>query len=264
MCRADSIRPQIIAHRGASCDAPENTIAAFREAWRQDADGIECDVHLTGDGHIVCCHDASTGRIANQNLAIANTLLDDLCQLDAGGWKGPFWLGERIPELRELLLENPRGKCLLIEIKGGPEIVKPLIDLLAQTGSRDSDHFCILSFSPSVIRAWRRSIPQGRACLLLEAGQHGITSEQPAGNDLTELVHAAGANAVGLEYTDSISAATISMLVRAGIETFVWTVDTPEHINRCIRLGVNAIITNSPGLARRQLSQYLADTDAGR
>src|SRR6185369_848081 len=89
--------PMLIAHRGASRDAPENTLAAFRLAWQQGADGIEADFRLTRDGRVVCLHDASTGRTAGVDLAVAEASLEELKRLDVGGWKGARWAGERIP-----------------------------------------------------------------------------------------------------------------------------------------------------------------------
>src|SRR5512140_286258 len=78
----------IIGHRGASRDAPENTLESFRLAWEQGADGIEADFRLTADGRIVCMHDETTGRTTGVNLNIADTALKELRRLDAGLWKG--------------------------------------------------------------------------------------------------------------------------------------------------------------------------------
>jgi glycerophosphoryl diester phosphodiesterase len=93
----------LIAHRGASREAPENTLAAFELAWQQGADGIEADFRLTRDGRIVCLHDATTGRTAGIDLAVAGASLEELKQLDFGSWKGSVWQGEPILVLEELL-----------------------------------------------------------------------------------------------------------------------------------------------------------------
>ena len=94
--------PQIIAHRGASADAPENTLAAFRLGWEQDADGIEGDFRLSADGRIVCIHDDDTQRVAGSRLVVSETSYNDLHALDVGRWKGEQWRGERIPSLAEV------------------------------------------------------------------------------------------------------------------------------------------------------------------
>ena len=95
---AEEIRPQVVAHRGASHDAPENTLAAFELAWQQGADAIEGDFFLTKDGKIVCTHDKVTGRLnaEKRKLHVAKSTLAELQALDVGSWKGKTWKGERL------------------------------------------------------------------------------------------------------------------------------------------------------------------------
>ena len=94
---------EIIAHRGASWDAPENSRAAVELAWRQGADAVEADFRLTRDGRIVAAHDDSLKRVTGVDLRVSEHSLDELRQLDIGGWKGPQWSGERIATLEEML-----------------------------------------------------------------------------------------------------------------------------------------------------------------
>jgi glycerophosphoryl diester phosphodiesterase len=98
----------LIAHRGESADAPENTLAAFRLAWERNVPTIELDVHLTKDGEAVICHDADTKRTAGTKLVIKDTPLADLRALDAGKWKAPRWAGEKLPTLAEALATSGR------------------------------------------------------------------------------------------------------------------------------------------------------------
>ncbi len=125
---------ELIGHRGASFDAPENTLAAFRLAWEEGADGVEGDYRLTLDGEIVCLHDPTTRRTAGINLAVAKATLAQLRELDVGSWKGEQWAGEPIPTLREVIATVPPGKRLFIELKSGPEILLPLAAILAESG----------------------------------------------------------------------------------------------------------------------------------
>jgi len=240
--------PLVIAHRGASADAPENTAAAFREAWRQGADGVECDIHLTGDGHLVCCHDENTLRTTGESLRIADATLRELQSLDAGGWKGGRWRGERIPELRELLCARPPHGVLFIEVKSDPGTVPPLVELLARTGT-PVHCVTLISFEAPVVRAWRKAVPQGRGCLLLEAVQHGITIENPGGNGLLQRIADAGADGGDLEYTDGIGPETVKRMRAASRELHVWTVNAAAAVRRCAFLGVNSITTDVPGVA---------------
>src|SRR5687768_9550612 len=93
----------IIAHRGASHDAPENTLAAFKLAIEQGADGFEADFYLAKDGRVVCLHDPDTKRVAGKKLLVREASFAELRALDVGIWKGPQWKGERLPTLEEVL-----------------------------------------------------------------------------------------------------------------------------------------------------------------
>lgn len=116
----------IVAHRGASHDAPENTLAAFREAWAQGADNVECDLRISKDGAVIVLHDETLLRTAGISKRPQELDFDELRQLDAGSWKGPEWCGERISALRDLLQITPPGKRWTLEIKGGMAMVPML------------------------------------------------------------------------------------------------------------------------------------------
>ena len=109
-------RPIVIAHRGASHDAPENTLEAFRLAWEQGADAIEGDFRLTADRRIVCIHDATTARTGDRTLRVSRSRFDALRRVDVGAWKGARWRGASIPSLEEVLACVPAGKRLFIEL----------------------------------------------------------------------------------------------------------------------------------------------------
>src|SRR5262245_12146520 len=108
-------RPRIVAHRGSSHDAPENTLAAFRRAWELGVECVELDVHVTSDGQAVVIHDESTKRTAGRDRPVAAQTLAEIKQLDAGRWKGPAHAGERIPTLGEVLTTMPSGRTLFVE-----------------------------------------------------------------------------------------------------------------------------------------------------
>ena len=120
--------PLVIAHRGSSAQAPENTLPAFQLAWEQGADGIEGDFQLTKDGHIICFHDKDTKRLAGQPLTVANATLEELRQLDVGSiqpqaevdalrtWSADKFQGTRMPTLAEVFASVPSGKKIFIEI----------------------------------------------------------------------------------------------------------------------------------------------------
>src|SRR5262245_24319538 len=126
VCQAAQPAFEIIAHRGASHDAPENTLAAFKEAWKQKADGGELDIFLTGDGKIIVIHDSNTKRTTGVDRKVAEHTLEELRKLDSGRWKSERFAGEKLPTLSEMLATAPKGKKVYIEVKGGPEIVPEL------------------------------------------------------------------------------------------------------------------------------------------
>ena len=123
--------PLIIAHRGASAVAPENTLAAVRTAWEMDADAVEVDVHRTADGRAVVIHDARTRRTTGVDLRVAASTLAQLQALDAGSFKDAHWERERIPALREVLAAVPPGRRIVLELKAGPALLTPLAEDLA-------------------------------------------------------------------------------------------------------------------------------------
>src|SRR5262245_65624278 len=100
---------EIIAHRGASHDAPENTLAAVRLAWEQGADAVEVDVQLSKDGKLVVIHDDNTKRSGGFARKVRAQTLDELRRLDVGRWKGKRWAGEKIPTL-DVVLEAVRSE----------------------------------------------------------------------------------------------------------------------------------------------------------
>ena len=135
----------IVAHRGASHDAPENTLSAFKLAMEQGADAFEADFYVTQDGHIVCFHDKDTERISGEKLSITATPFDQLRRLDVGLWKGPRWQGERMPTMSEVLAAVPQDKKIFIELKSGPEIVAPMAEAIAAS-SLSPEQIVIISF----------------------------------------------------------------------------------------------------------------------
>ncbi|MFM7750164.1 MAG: glycerophosphodiester phosphodiesterase family protein [Opitutaceae bacterium] len=127
----------IVAHRGASHDAPENTVASARLGWSQGADAVETDIHLTKDGRVIVCHDKTTQRTTGHDGVITAMTLAELRALDAGRWKGPQFAGEKLPLLEEQLALIPAGKTMLVEIKTGPEIVPGFRRVLAAAGATE-------------------------------------------------------------------------------------------------------------------------------
>lgn len=116
-------RPRIVAHRGASGEAPENTLAAFRLAWELGVESIELDVHATKDDQVVVMHDPTTKRTGGVDLAIADHTLAELATVDVGSWKHARFASERIPTLANVFAATPTERTVFVEIKSGPSTV---------------------------------------------------------------------------------------------------------------------------------------------
>ncbi len=256
--------PLIVAHRGASHDAPENTLAAFRLAWEQAADAIEGDFYLTKDRHIVCIHDATTKRTSGKDLKVADSTLEALRALDVGSWKDAKWAGEGIPTLEEVLACVPRGKKILMEVKCGPEIVPLLKEALAKV-RLGSDQAIIIAFDPQVITEAKRQMP-GIQALWLTGYKRNTESGQwkPGTTDILETLKRIGADGLDSEAHASVDGARARALRQAGYSLHVWTIDQPETAARFAKLSVVSITTNRPRWLRDEMRRLLADSADGR
>lgn len=248
----------IIAHRGASYDAPENTLAAFRLAFEQGADGIEGDFHLTADGHIVCIHDKDTKRTAKEqrNRSVRRSTLAQLQELDVGRWKGKQFAGERIATLDQILEVLPPKMVFFIEIKCGPEIVPALVKSITHSGT-PLEQLRVISFNAQVVAAVKECLPELRAYWLVEFEQ-GPLPGQRRPSKKTILARLKAANADGLDCSADIGAlskAFIQDLRERKLELHVWTVDKPDLARRVKKLGVDSITTNRPGYLREKLAE---------
>lgn len=248
------VRPLIVAHRGASFDAPENTLAAFREAWSQDADAIEGDFLLTSDNRIVCIHDKRTKRTGDQDLEIKGSALDDLRTVDVGAWKDVKFRGESIPTLSEVLETVPSGRLILIEIKCGPEIVPTLETEIARTTlAADQIHF--IAFDAEVIAAVKRAMPEIKAFWLTSYRKDRDTGVwSPSMEEVFDTLDRIGADGLDTNANrEVVDSDFVSGLRDRGYEFHVWTVDDPEVARHFVELGVDSITTNRPEFLRDQL-----------
>jgi glycerophosphoryl diester phosphodiesterase len=244
----------IVAHRGASYDAPENTLAAFRLAWEQGADAIEGDFYLTSDGQIVCIHDRTTKRVApdRPELTVAKSTLEQLRHLDVGRWKDKKFAGERIPTLEEVLAVVPKGKRIFVEIKCGPEIVPALQKQLAASRLNDQQ-IVIIAFNESVVQACRRSMPKYHCNWLTSyRRKKGQTDFKPAKQDVITSLRRTSATGLGTQANEKVIDRSFVKSVRdAGCGFHVWTVNDPNVAKRFVELGVDSITTDRPALIRR-------------
>lgn len=250
---SDSRQPEIVAHRGESHDAPENTLAAFRLAWERGSTTLEFDVRMTADRRLIVCHDADTFRTTGVRHDIAETPLATLRALDAGSWKGQKWTGERLPTLEEVLQFLPTGRRLWIEVKSGPATIEPLAEAVHMSGI-SLDQVNVISFDDATVREAGLQL-QGLRTYLIASFRRGETRGQwsPTIPELIERALAVGACGINVHFIGPVSSHTVRLAHDAGLEIGVWTVDSPNIARRMVRSGVDTITSNRPSWLRAEL-----------
>lgn len=241
---------EIIAHRGASGAAPENTMAAVKLAIEQGADWVEIDVQETADGEVVVFHDSDFKRVGGRPLRIWDARMEDLGDIDIGSWFGAEFASERTPTLREVL-ETCRGRCgVVIELKyygHDQRLEERVVEIVEQTGM--ADHVKLMSLSHAGVRKVRALRPDWPVGLLTSVALGDVTRL-----DLDFL----GQN--GRTATPH----RIRRAHRAGIDIYVWTINEPVEMSAMISRGVDGLITDEPGLGNEVLTQRASLHPAGR
>ncbi|MCZ7432608.1 glycerophosphodiester phosphodiesterase [Streptomyces sp. WMMC1477] len=257
----------VIAHRGASEDAPEHTLAAYRKAIEHGADALECDVRLTADGHLVCVHDRRVNRVSNGRGAVSTLELADLAALDFGSWKDQEEQPERTdpepertdPDRSSVLTldrllrlvkdseEAGRRVELAIETKHptrwAGQVEDRLVELVREYGLTDSVR--VMSFSARSLHRVRAALPRVPTVYLMQF----LLPRHREGR----LPPGVGIGGPAMRIVRSHPEYVIRAQ-RAGHQVHVWTVDDPLDVELCARLGVDAVITNRP----RQVVEQLA------
>lgn len=240
---------EIIAHRGASYLAPENTMASVMLGWERGAD-VEVDVHLSKDNRIVAIHDASTKRTAGTDLKVGETASDELRKLDVGSFKADEFAGEQIPFLADVIETIPPKRKLYVEIKCGQEILPFLRELIVESGK--ISQIVIIGFDLDTVIASKELIDVPTFWLKGTAKDKETKEWIPHDVKLVQTVQDRGLDGLDVHY-----AGVTEELVRAakavGQKLYVWTVDDPEEAARLVELGVNGITTNRPAWLREQL-----------
>ncbi len=251
--------PIIVAHRGASHDAPENTQAAFVLAWIQGADAIEADFRLTKDGEIVCIHDETTGRTTKKNLVVADSTLEQLKALDVGSWVSPQWSGQRIQTLHEVLAVVPEGKLLFLEVKSGVKTVEPLSRALKESDGTPQ-RVLLLATDHDVLASLRAAFPDYK--VLKVVSRKRLTPQKPWVPLTDEVME----GVISLK-VDGLSASAggllhdrecVQRVLAEGKELHAWTVNRPGNAATLQKLGVASITTDRPGWMKQNLIRRLA------
>lgn len=257
-----------VAHRGASNDVAENTLAAVRRAIACDADLVELDVQRTKDGALVLLHDTTLPRTTDAQRVfpdrapwrVADFTYDELLRLDAGSWKSPVFAGERVPTLADAIeVVRPSSAGLLLELKAPelyPGIVPEVVaELRGVPGYLDhavrSGRLVVQSFSYSAMKDHKNRAPEVPVGLL----------GTPARGNLAAL--GTWADQVNPSHY-SVDRAYVDQVHRQGMGCLVWTVNRGPALRRALRMGVDGVITNRPDALGRLLDRPLSGQLSGR
>jgi glycerophosphoryl diester phosphodiesterase len=272
--RADPPHPLVFAHRGSSAALPEHTLDAYQRAIDEGADGLECDIRMTRDGHLVCIHDRRLDRTSNGRGRVSAATLDQLSELDFGSWHppppnerdltaqdselagGPSRFGVlTLDRLLGAAVHAGRPLQLLIETKHptryGAAVEQRLVDVLRRHGltavkPAATVQVTLMSFSALAIRRFRALAPTLSTVFLFEVVAPGIRDGRPP----------FGARILG----PSVAAvrANRGLVRRAherGHRVYVWTVNTPDEVDLVLGLGVDGIITDDPAYVLTRLGR---------
>jgi glycerophosphoryl diester phosphodiesterase len=237
--------PLVLGHRGASAEAPENTLAAFRLAVAQGADGFELDVWRCGSGEVVVCHDERTARVSGVDLRVPEAPFADLRALDVGAWKGEAFRGERMPLLEEALAGFPAA-VVNVELKsrgGDLRLAGAVARIVARAGARA--RVVVSSFDWSLLVAFRIAAPDVPVGLLFD-GDH------PWRLRLAGAIRLMGPSAVHPERR-LVTPARVRAWNARGLAVNVWTVDDPAEARALAAEGAAGIVTNVPARIRAAL-----------
>ncbi|WP_343045078.1 glycerophosphodiester phosphodiesterase [Paenibacillus lemnae] len=243
--------PIIFAHRGASGEAPENTLAAFSLGLEQGCDGFELDVHLSKDGEIVVIHDDTIDRTTNGSGKVRDMTVEQLQAVDAGAWFDEKYKGEVIPRLEEVFDLAPPEIVINVEIKGSCEgkLEPILVELLKRKGRLDT--VVVSSFDWKSLKHLKQLEPAIKVGLLYNLNlDHHEHLPAAAGTEVYSL----HPNMKRWEPKD------ITGPQAAGLQVYGWTINQAETMTEAIEMGMDGIITDYPG----RLKALLKGTPASR
>ncbi|MCU6708366.1 glycerophosphodiester phosphodiesterase [Paenibacillus sp. J5C_2022] len=234
----------VIAHRGASGEAPENTLGAFKLGLEQGCDAIELDVHLSREGEVVVCHDATLKRTTDREGTIRELTVDELKRADAGLWFHESFKGERIPLMEEVFDLVPPGVMINIEMKDSYSgAMEPALLALMKRKNR-LDDVVVSSFDHKCLYKLKQLEPDVKIGLLYT---------------MNPRTHAGFAQTFGLPvyslhpHKAHVSEADVREAARSNLHVYPYTINDEATMRQYMDNGVSGIITDFPGKLRKLL-----------
>lgn len=244
---------EIIAHRGESHLAPENTLAAVKLAWELGNEAVEIDMHLSSDQRVMVCHDASTRRTAGVDLAISQTDSAELRKLDVGSWKGSDYAGEKIPFLEEVLETIPPDGRILIEIKCGTEILPHLERIINEKGK--ARQVIVVGFGLETMTSTKQAMPEIPVLWIRGPERDEANGTWlPYSHSLIDTAIQNGLDGLSLHYAP-LERSIVDAAKERGLKLYVWTIDELDDARRMLEMGAEGLTTNRGAWMRKQLRQ---------
>ncbi len=243
----------IIAHRGESFDAPENTLASINLAWERGAKSVEIDIQLTLDSEVVVIHDYDTLRISGVKKIIKNSSLQELRNLDFGSHKNIKWQNERIPTLKEVLQTVPIDGKLIIEIKNDQRILDKLKIELDQSKLKNSQ-IELIAFNVHTLATAKQMMSEYKMLWLLEldySWPHWMIwiNKKRIINKVKKLK----LEGVNVWAGKILNKNFIEKFKRSGLLIYSWTVNSPEQAKILMESGIDGITSDRPSWMAQQL-----------
>ncbi len=245
--------PLIIAHRGASFEAPENTLASFKLGLEQQCDAIECDIQLSADADLMVIHDPTTIRTTGTDRIVAEQTLADLKQLDAGSWKDPRFRCERIPTLQELFEILPADRRVFVELKSGTGTIEPLNQLL-ELGLVLPAQITLMAFELDTVNELRQRYSTLDVLWLYEfLPGHSSIGIRTVLKELITVAARSRFTGINVQDVPELDADFISACRTKQLKCYCWTVNDPQRAGYLFENGIKGIATDRPGWLREQI-----------
>lgn len=246
---------EIVAHRGASLEAPENTLASVNLAWQLGADAVEIDVRLTADEQLVVIHDASLQRTAGLETMVSELAMSRLRKVDVGGWKDEQWRGETLASLTDVLATIPNGRRLFIELKADNDagsrakMLAALVECLTEHDG-PAESVVLISFCLELLRDAKQSVSSHKVFLVVEQTQNDSrmtsTAWSPGIDEILLSASDAGLDGLDLSNTAAVTSDVVARVASAGLDSCIWTVNSVNDAKRLAAVGVGSLTTDDP------------------
>jgi len=241
----------IIAHRGESFEAPENTHASINLAWVRNADAVEIDVQLTNDEKIVIIHDKSTLRTGGKLKRVSSNTYDNLSMIDVGKFKGRKWKDERIPLLGDVIDNLPENKILFVEVKSNYRIAKPLKNLVGQKDI-NPNQIKFIGFDISTMKLIKDTLPKFNSYWIIEGKHYKSKSVLKRS---VEKCKEACLDGLDVQARNYLNSEVINFVKNNDLKIYTWTVDDPKRAKQLFVDGIDGITTNRASWLRKKLRE---------